>query len=80
MCMNVRLHVCLYTVCVWGGPQRAPDPLKLGFQMIQAAMRCWELNLGPLEEQGELLIIELSSHSFLILFNQVFSKVEKYAQ
>ena len=33
---------------------------------------CWELNLGPLEEQSVLLTTKPSLHSLIFIFKQIF--------
>jgi len=48
-----------------GGPKRASDPLELELQMVVlCGLR--ELNLGPLEEQSDLLIAELFLPPFIL--------------
>jgi hypothetical protein len=44
----------LPTMCVpgvSGHQKRVSDPLELDYRQLWAAMWCWELNSGPLEEQ-----------------------------
>lgn len=43
------------------GQKRALGPLGLELQMlVELTCRCWDLNLGPLEEQLVLLTVEPS--------------------
>jgi hypothetical protein len=45
----------------WGTQKRVLDPLELELQLVWATQhRCWELNLGPPQEQQVLLTIEPS--------------------
>lgn len=51
--MNVFacMHVCLYTICVFGAQgdqKRALDP----YRWCVLPRGCWELNLGPLDAQS----------------------------
>ena len=58
ICVSVFTQ-CVYlcTACVPGaceGQQRTADTLEL--EMAVASIRCWELNLGPLQDRPVLLI------------------------
>lgn len=54
-----HLHVCIHTTHTLGaqGGQKRTSELKL---QLWATSRCWELNLGRLEEKPVLLIDEAS--------------------
>lgn len=52
---------------VHGDKKAAPDSLKLEVHMIESPCGCWELKLGPLEEQV-LLPAEPSPQSSLLFF------------
>jgi hypothetical protein len=51
--MNALLTHNLHLECVWcpSGQKRASDPLALELQVVVSLCGCWQLNLGPREEQ-----------------------------
>jgi hypothetical protein len=65
----VRVYVSASCACsAHGGQKRASDPLKLELQIIVSG-RCWETNLGPLEEQQVFLTTELFLQPPSVIFN-----------
>ena len=76
VCMGILsaiFHVCLCITCGTGAirdQNRVLDPLEVKLQIgVELPCGCWELNLGPLEEQS---VFHLSStfwgHIYLPFF------------
>lgn len=61
------LHMCSASK----GLKRVLDPLELELRCYEIPCSCWELNLGPMEEQSELLTIESSLQSQYEKFKQI---------
>ena len=57
--LNIYLFICyvynVLSLCMPAGQKKAPDIITDGFE---PPCDCWELNLGPLEEQAMLLTAE----------------------
>lgn len=75
------LHVCLcttYMPCILRGQKRTLNPLKPELQTCG----CWDSNVGPLEEQALLSIIQMSLQPWLVcvyllcFFSSLFSWTE----
>lgn len=63
VCVHVSVRVCMSTVSM--EPEREWDSLKLELQMVVNQ----ELNLGPVDQQQQVLLSEhLSSHPSLLFF------------
>lgn len=59
MCM-IALLACIYAyehACLARDQKRASDSQELQLQAVVVPTECWELNLGPLEVQQVLLIL-----------------------
>lgn len=62
-----RYFVCLYvcTTCMPGNPQKSEEGIgSSGTEVIDCCEQlyeCWELNLGPLEDQLKLLITDTAT-------------------
>ena len=77
---SLRLIYYIYSVslaCVPKSQKRASDPITDG---CEPPCGCWELNLGPLEEQSVFLTTEPSLQSLLCTFSTLYnpgSAIEK---
>lgn len=72
--------LCLYVCaahglsCIWGGQRWVLDPLELELTgNCELPCMCWELNLGPLEEQPVYSTMELSQPPHSVCFHTLLS-------
>lgn len=66
MCMVYYLHVRLHHMGAWY-PQRLEEGIKaFGTDCCESSCRCWESNLGPLEEQSALITTESPLHPIFL--------------
>ena len=73
----VCLHICPLCVCnACGGQKKPSHPLEWGLKSCELTCRCWEPDLGPLQEQQVCLTPEslcLHLHASLLIFHSFWS-------
>lgn len=58
--------VCVFThKCRWSERLGVADPLEQKLQMVVVLLWCWEVKLGPLEEQHTVFTVEPSPQSHI---------------
>ena len=61
--LKIYLFIWVHCSCLQMHQKRASDPITNGYE---PPCGCWELNLGPLEEQPVLLTLELSLQAWVL--------------
>lgn len=63
-----RLHSHLCTTCVWWPQKPSRSPRAVFTNGCELPYRCWELKLGPLKEQSNLLTAKASLQTLIAHF------------